>query len=327
MCSTTALVTSSLTIVNNSRSNVDVSEVAMNFEQKLQQNIPTISYEFFPPKNAQGWGTLYATLANAAQLNLDFVSVTYGAGGSTRKKTVSLVGRIQQELCIDTMAHLTCVGHSKDELGAILNNIQSEGVRAIMALRGDPPQGESSFTPQADGFSYGNELIQYIKSNYDFTIGCACYPEGHTESKDVDQDIHYLKLKQDCGADFAVTQLFFDNDYLYRFRDAAKKAGITIPIVAGIMPVTSVSQLDRFKAMCGCAIPQALRDRLNEVKDEDVVQCGIDYATEQCLGLLENNIAGIHIYTLNRSRSSWTIIENLRQAGYFKSNLSASPTK
>lgn len=284
---------------------------------KLAANIPTLSCEYFPPRNPDGWSTLYATLAEARKTQLDFVSVTYGAGGSTRQKTISLVERIQSELGIDTMAHLTCVGHSQAELHAILSEIAAAGVPTIMALRGDPPRDATRFTPHPAGFSYASELISFIKRNFDFTIGCACYPEGHIESADVAQDIRYLKLKQDAGADFAVTQLFFNNDDFYRFRDAARAAGVTIPIIAGLMPVTSLSQLARFQSMCGCSIPGRLTGFLGDGTHEDIVERGILYGLAQAQDLLSNGVAGIHLYTLNRSRSSASIIAGLREQGFF----------
>lgn len=284
---------------------------------KLTTHIPTLSCEYFPPRSANGWGTLYATLAEARESALDFVSVTYGAGGSTRRKTVSLVERIQNELCIETMAHLTCVGHSQAELYNILTEIRAAAVPTIMALRGDPPKGVDHFTPHPEGFCYASELIAFIKRHFDFLVGCACYPEGHIESADVQQDVDFLKLKQDCGADFAVTQLFFDNEDFYRFRDAAVAAGVTIPIVAGIMPVTSLAQLGRFQSLCGCSIPRKLTDFLGGGSSEEIIARGIEYGLAQSLDLLENDIAGIHLYTLNKSHSSAAIIAGLREQGYF----------
>lgn len=289
----------------------------MNAVRKLADNLPTLSCEYFPPRSANGWGTLYATLADAQQLDLDFVSITYGAGGSTRQKTISLVERIQTELGIDTMAHLTCAGHSRAELDGILRELEGAGITAVMALRGDPPRDSRTFQSHPDGFRFASELIEFIQTNFDFKIGCACYPEGHPESVNVQQDIDYLKLKQDLGADFAVTQLFFDNADFYRFRDAAQAAGVTIPIIAGIMPVTAVSQLSRFQSLCGCSIPAKLTDFLSAGPDDDIVAKGIAYSTAQAQDLLDNEVAGIHLYTLNKSHSSSATIAGLRQRGYF----------
>jgi len=286
--------------------------------EKLKLRIPTLSYEFFPPKSPEGWSTLYSSLGEVAKQNLDFVSMTYGAGGSTREKTVGLVGRIQNELGVQTVAHLTCGGHSRDELRQILDQLQSVGVHAIMALRGDPSRGEKAFTVHPDGFAHASDLIAFIREQYDFTIGYASYPEIHPESTNAEDDIHYLKLKQECGADFTVTQLFFDNDDFYRFRQRAENAGVTIPIVAGIMPVSSTGQLTRFQEMCGCHIPKKLLAFLGGDADSDqIVQRGIDYGVLQCGDLLDHDVAGVHLYTLNKSISSRGISDSLRFKGYF----------
>lgn len=289
----------------------------MDMLDKLNAAKPTLSCEYFPPKNPAGWGTLYATLAAAQELKLDFASVTYGAGGSTREKTLSLVERLQNELTIDAMAHLTCVGHGQAELDGILRQLQADGITAVMALRGDPPKGSTQFTPHPNGFHYASDLIAFIQERYDFKIGCACYPEGHMESANVQQDIDFLKLKQDCGADFAITQLFFDNEDFYRFRDGARAAGVTMPIIAGIMPVTAVKQLARFQSLCGCAIPTKLSNLLAADSERSIVERGIVYGTAQVQDLLDNGIDGIHLYTLNKSFSSAAIIAELRKRGYF----------
>jgi methylenetetrahydrofolate reductase (NADPH) len=260
---------------------------------------------------------LYATLAAAQELDLDFASVTYGAGGSTRERTLSLVERLQNELTIDAMAHLTCVGHSQAELDSILAQLKVDGIPAVMALRGDPPNDDTHFTPHPEGFNYASELIEFIRSRYDFKIGCASYPEGHVESANVQQDIDFLKHKQDCGADFTITQLFFDNEDFYRFRDAARAAGVTIPILAGIMPVTAVKQLKRFRSLCGCSIPKKLSDYLTDGSDTSVVEKGIIYGVRQVQDLLDNDIEGIHLYTLNKSYSSAAIIAELHKRGYY----------
>jgi len=284
---------------------------------KIQRPEPTLSFEFFPPKTPDGWSALETTLQEVAQQLPDFVSVTYGAGGSTRQKTVSLVGQIQNDLGIETMAHLTCVGHSREELKEILEKIKTSNVRAIMALRGDPPSDQNRFVAHEGGFAHGSDLIRFIKDHFDFVVGCACYPETHMEAADTEADLGYLKLKQDLGADFTVTQLFFDNTDFYRFRQRAQKAGVTIPIVAGIMPVTGLKQLDRFQKMCGCRIPAGLRKTLENASEETVVARGIEYGTTQCGDLLKNEVAGLHLYTLNKSVSSTAITENLRSQGVF----------
>jgi methylenetetrahydrofolate reductase (NADPH) len=290
----------------------------MPFSNKLPKGTPTLSYEFFPPKTPEGWGLLYNSLEDAKRESLDFISVTYGAGGSTREKTLELTGRTQNELGLDTMSHLTCVGHSKEELHLILQSLSEQNIPAIMALRGDPPQGQSNFTIHPDGFAHATDLIAYIKQNFCFVIGAACYPEGHTESPNVTQDIAYLKLKQDKGADFAVTQLFFDNSAFYHFRDNAQKAGVQIPIIAGIMPVKSLQQLDRFRSLSGCSFPNNLIEGLQNRNEAEQAEFGIEFGIQQCADLLDNGIAGIHLYTLNRSEASARIISGLRDLGYFR---------
>jgi methylenetetrahydrofolate reductase (NADPH) len=285
----------------------------MSILEKLRQG-PTLSYEFFPPKNPAGWGSLYGTLAETLKQSPDFVSVTYGAGGSTRTKTVDLVGRIQGELGIESMAHLTCVGHSRDELRGILEQLWNSGIRHVLALRGDPPKGDTAFKPHPEGFAHASDLIRFIKDNFAFTIGCAFYPEKHVEAKSLEADMDTLKLKQDNGADFAVSQLFFDNANFLRFRDKAAAMGIRLPLVAGIMPVLELKQLPRFEEMSGCVIPADLTAFLGDGTDAE--RRGVDYATRQCDELLRNGIAGLHLYCLNRHASVVKITENLRAAGH-----------
>lgn len=287
----------------------------MSILEQLRQG-PTLSYEFFPPKNPSGWASLYGTLAETLRQSPDFVSVTYGAGGSTRTKTVDLVGRIQGELGIQAMAHLTCVGHSREELRGILEQLWNTGIRHVLALRGDPPKGDTAFRPHPEGFAHASDLIRFIKDNFDFTIGCAFYPEKHVEAKTLEADMETLKLKQDNGADFAVSQLFFDNVNFFRFREKAVAMGVQIPLVAGIMPVLELKQLPRFEEMSGCVIPEALVRALGD--GTDATQRGVDFATEQCAELLRNGVAGLHLYCLNRHTSVVKITENLRALGHFK---------
>ena len=221
----------------------------MTFLQKLLAGTPTLSFELFPPKNPAGWGTLYGTLSEISKLSPDYISVTYGAGGSTRLKTVELVVRIQSELGIESMAHLTCVGHSKDEIREILLLLEKSGIRNVLALRGDPPKGDKMFKPHPDGFAHATDLIPFIRNEARLQIGCAFYPEKHMEAVSIDKDLEFLKMKQEAGAQFAISQLFFDNEMFYRFRDKAATMGILIPLVAGIMPVLNLNQLTRFKEL------------------------------------------------------------------------------
>ena len=289
----------------------------MAFIDKLSAGIPTLSYELFPPKNPAGWGTLYGTLGEISKLSPDYISVTYGAGGSTRSKTVDLVARIQNELGIESMAHLTCVGHSRDELRDILATLEQSGIGNVLALRGDPPKGDKTFKPHPQGFAHASDLIKFIKSDFKLRIGCAYYPEKHMEAASLESDIAFLKLKQDHGAQFTISQLFFDNESFYRFRDRCATQGITMPFVAGIMPVLNLGQLNRFKELSGCAIPESMVAFLSAGSAESVADCGVEFASRQCVDLLKNGIAGIHLYSLNQSSSSVRITENLRKLGYF----------
>jgi methylenetetrahydrofolate reductase (NADPH) len=274
------------------------------------------SFEFFPPKTDEGVQNLFTTIAELAPLNPTFISVTYGAGGSTRALTVDLVARIKHELGIETMAHLTCVGHSADELASILDELTARGIENVLPLRGDPPRGETAFVPAPGGFAYAQELVRFIRPRYEFCLGGACYPESHLECRDGEEDLRHLKEKADSGVDFLVTQLFFDADLYFRFVERARAIGITQPIVPGIMPVTNVAQIERFTAMCGATIPAPLQHRLDAVREDEerVVQTGVDWATAQCEALLAGGAPGIHFYTLNRSLATRQIFANLQRA-------------
>ena len=291
----------------------------MSFLEKLHAGQPTLSFEFYPPKDSDGWGTLYAALGSISKRAPDYVTVTYGAGGSTREKTLELVSRIQDELGIEAMAHLTCVGHSKAEIASILDALQQAKVQAVMALRGDPPHGQAAFEAHPDGFAHASDLIAFIKNGWDFCIGCSFYPEKHLEAESLAHDIGFLKLKQDQGADFAVSQIFFDNATFYEFRALAEGAGVSIPLVAGIMPVTSLDQLgpQGILQRAGTVIPPSLTDALGVGTKTEIVERGVQFAVAQCRDLLEHGAAGIHFYTLNRSTSSLRVTEALRADRYF----------
>lgn len=291
----------------------------MSFLSKLRAGTPTLSFEFYPPKDTDGWGTLYSALGNISKRAPDYVTVTYGAGGSTRTKTVELVSRIQDELGIEAMAHLTCVGHSKAEIAAILDSLDAAKVTAIMALRGDPPHGQSRFDAHPDGFAHASDLIAFIRANWGFCIGCSFYPEKHLEAESLAHDIGYLKLKQDQGADFAVSQIFFDNATFYEFRVLAEDAGVSIPLVAGIMPITSLDQMGETGILqrAGTVIPPALTQAIGTGTKSQIVERGIAFAAAQCRDLLEHGTPGIHFYTLNRSTASLRVTETLRDSGYF----------
>lgn len=275
---------------------------------------PLISCEFFPPKTDQGEENLWDCLNELRSIDPAYISVTYGAGGTTQDRTKGIVTRIKDETGLSPVAHLTCVGANRDELAALLADYRAAGIENILALRGDAPEGMDRFEAVAGGFSHATDLIAFLRTQGDFSIACATYPEGHPESRGgVADDIRYLKLKQDNGADAAVTQYFFDNDTFFRFRDATEKAGITIPIIPGIMPIGNFDQIVRFSAMCGASIPAWLHEKMEPVKGdpEAVKALGIELATQQCRELLQAGIPGIHFYTLNKSQATIAIRNQL----------------
>ncbi len=288
----------------------------MKIRERFGQEQPLFSFEFFPPKDDQGIDRLFETVGNLKPLRPAFVSVTYGAGGSTREKTVAITQRIKREAGIEAMAHLTCVGHGRDEIERLLDEYEEAGIENIMALRGDPPRGDTEFVPHPEGFSHANELIAFIRQRKDFCIGGAGYPEVHPEAPSPDQDLLNLKRKIDAGADFIVTQLFFDEGDYVEFVSRARSEGIDVPIIPGVMPVTNTAQIKRFTQMCGATIPGPLLARLEAVADdpEAVVEAGIEHATRQCRALLDGGAPGIHFYTLNRSLSTRKILANLQGA-------------
>lgn len=298
----------------------------MLISDRLRHKRPVFSFEFFPPKSEEGEARLWSGLEQLAELGPDFVSVTYGAGGSTRTRTIELVGRIKRELGIEAMAHLTCVGASRDEIAAVVDRLGELDIKNILALRGDPPKGEENFEVAADGFAHATELISFIKERGDFCVGAACYPEVHPEATDAGSDLKYAKLKVDAGADFLITQLFFDNESFFTFNDFAVAVDIKVPILAGIMPVSNVKQIHRFTKMCGATIPEAYAKRLEALPEDpvEVFWAGVQYAARQCRELLEpgrsptgrirKSAHGIHFYTLNRSPATRAIFEILRLA-------------
>ncbi|MBI3392656.1 MAG: methylenetetrahydrofolate reductase [NAD(P)H] [Nitrospirae bacterium] len=272
------------------------------------------SFEFFPPKTPEGEEGLRATIRDLKPLNPAFVSVTYGAGGSTRAQTIDLVSRIKRETGIESMAHLTCIGASRIELTDILAGLRSDGIENILALRGDPPKGETAFVPAAGGFAHASDLVAFIRAHDGtFCVGGAAYPEGHVESRSLDEDLRHLKTKVDAGCDFLITQLFFDNRFYFDFVGRARAAGIAVPILPGIMPVTNLDQLKRFTSMCGASIPEELMLRLEQAPSvESVREIGIDHAVRQCGELISRGASGIHFYTLNQSKATREILARIR---------------
>jgi methylenetetrahydrofolate reductase (NADPH) len=290
----------------------------MRIAERLASGSPCVSFEFFPPKTDEAVAQLFAALKDLAELKPGFVSVTYGAGGTTRQRTLEMVTAIKRETGIEAMAHLTCVGHGRGELREILKRFAAAGVENVLALRGDPPKDQPQFTPAPDGLGHGSELAAFIREEgFDFCLGGACYPESHPDSQTRDDDLANLKKKVDAGAQFLITQLFFDNAFYFHFVQRARDAGITCPIVPGIMPLTNYDQIDRITRMCGVTIPRKLELAAQKVKhDPDAIhQLGVAHATLQCVELLRQGVPGIHFYTLNRSRASRMIVTALEAAG------------
>jgi methylenetetrahydrofolate reductase (NADPH) len=274
---------------------------------------PIVSFEFFPPKTDAGFRNLFRTIEDLKRLDPAFVSVTMGAGGSTRRKTVDLVSQIQRELGITAMAHLPCVGSERAEIAEILDHLRREKIENVLALGGDPPRGDAAFVPAADGFDHANELIEFLRSRWDFSIGAACFPETHPAAESPEADLRNLLRKVRAGADFLITQLFFDNADYFDFVARARAIGIGVPIVAGIMPITSAANIRRIAQLSNARIPSELEAELSRVSDDDeaTLALGIAWATEQCRELLDRDAPGIHFYTLNRSSATRHIHEQL----------------
>ncbi len=282
--------------------------------QVLSGGSRSFSFELFPPKTADGERQLWQTVREIEALRPTFVSVTYGAGGSTQDRTVRLTGEIAADTTLTPVGHLTCVGASRDELREVVGQYAAAGVRTMLALRGDPPRGrDTAWVPHPDGLRHANELVELIRSLGSFSVGVAAFPEGHPESVDRDEDARVLALKQQAGAEFAVTQLFFRVEDYERMVDLAGRHGVTMPIVPGIMPVTNVAQIERFAALSGAQFPAGLAARFHAVADdpEAVVRLGVDVAAEMSQRLLELGAPGLHFYTLNRSRSTIEVYQAL----------------
>ncbi len=275
---------------------------------------PSFSFEFFPPKNEEGWETLFQTIKELMPLKAANVSVTYGAGGTTRDRTHQLAARIVRETDLTVIAHLTTVGSTKEETREILQSFDEIGIRNIMALRGDPPQGQEEWRQTPGGFAYAKELVGFIKQHFPHMgIGVAGFPEGHPATQNRLKEMDYLKEKVDAGADYICTQLFFDNRDFYDFRERADLIGIHVPIVAGIMPITSAKGMVRMADLAaGSRFPAPLLKRLARAEDDEAVtEVGVHWATEQVMDLIENDVAGIHFYTLNKSKATLNIYRSL----------------
>ena len=286
--------------------------------KEILDSTRTISCEFFPPKTAEGMDAVFRAVDRLKAFRPDFVSVTYGAGGSTRGFTEEIVTRIKTEAELEVMAHQTCIGQTKEEVHNSLARLEAAGIENVIALRGDLPQVDSAVTNVNNSFSHASDLIRHIRGNFKFCVAAACYPEGHTESVDLDSDIEHTKLKVNHGTDFLITQLFYDNNDYFEFVDRANKSAINVPIIPGVLPILSTSQIRRFTAMCGAKIPAALNQQLEKFSEDDnaVRELGVEYATRQVQGLWNAGVPGIHFYVLNRSYSVSQILTNLGLPGH-----------
>jgi methylenetetrahydrofolate reductase (NADH) len=275
---------------------------------------PVFSYEFFPPKTEEGLGKLFSTIEHLGELSPSFVSITYGAGGSTRGKTVQIASHIKSKLGLEPVAHLTCTDQTSEEIGETLSRLHGEGVENVLALRGDPAKGQGAFVAREDGFGHANELVSFVRERGQFCIGAACYPEGHIENPDKEDDLERLVNKVNAGSDFLITQLFFDNRMYFEFVRRARAAGIGVPILPGLMPVTNVRQLEKFTSMCGATVPAALAEKLGKVSEDEqaVMAIGIEWCMRQARELLALGAPGIHFYTLNKSLATRVVHAGLQ---------------
>jgi methylenetetrahydrofolate reductase (NADPH) len=281
--------------------------------ERLRSRTPFFSFEFFPPKTDAGVDALMATLSTLKVLDPAYVSVTYGAGGSTRNRSIEIAKRIKGELGIEVLAHVTCSGSTIGELRALFRELEAAGIQNVLALRGDPPRGAAAFEAIDGGFAHAGDLVAMLEREFDFCIAGACYPEKHPEALSLHADLEALERKVNAGARFLITQLFFDNAHYFEFVARVRARGITVPIVPGIMPITNYDQIARFTAMCGATIPAGLRAELELRRDEPeaVAELGVAYATLQCVELLENGAPGVHFYTLNKSPATRAVVSAL----------------
>ncbi len=288
----------------------------MRIRDVINRGWPVFSFEFFPPKTDEGAKGLMHTVEDLNEVwKPDFVSVTYGAGGSTRERTIEMVMRLQSERGIRTMAHLTCVGTTREELRGIVDRLVDSGIQNILALRGDAPNESGPFKPVEGGFAHATELISFLADHWHVDIGGACYPEGHVESRSPDDDLRWARIKVEKGASFLITQLFFDNKHYFDFVARLRAEGIRVPVIPGIMPITNVAQVERFTKMCGAKIPPELAARLARVKDDPalVMATGIEHAIKQSRNLLERGAPGLHFYTLNKSYATRCVLAAVRK--------------
>jgi methylenetetrahydrofolate reductase (NADH) len=307
----------------------------MRIDEILASGQPAFSFEFFPPKTEAGERNLYTALSELRTLDPSFVSVTYGAGGSTREKTIEIVKHIRDEYGLEAMAHFTCVGATVPDLRGTLDEMEQAGIDNVLALRGDPPAGQEGWTKTEGGLEYSRELVELISDGYGFAIGAACFPETHIHAESPEADLEHLREKVSAGVHFLITQLFFENSTYFDFVGRARSIGIEVPIIPGIMPITQAGQVERMASMCGASIPEELRREL-QLRDENpeaMLDFGVAYATLQCAELLAGGAPGIHFYTLNRSPATRAILSALKltrpwqRGGYSTSISSASATR
>ncbi|MCP4723325.1 MAG: methylenetetrahydrofolate reductase [NAD(P)H] [Desulfobacteraceae bacterium] len=287
----------------------------MRVAELYNKKRPVISMEFFPFRDDKTADNFNKTIDNLAPLNPDYMSVTFGAGGSTRDGSLQTVKTVMKEKMLPCVAYIAGFGLGPEEITSVLDQYRDLGVETIFILRGDKPKG-ADFTPHPKSFSYASDLIAFIKQHYDFNLGCAGYPEGHVEAQSLEKDIEYLKLKVDNGAQYVVAQYFYDNAYFFDYEKKCRKAGIDVPIIPGIMPVYTLKMTRALSKICGTQIPRSLQEKMDKVDAEDktaVLNLGIDFAVDQCKELLEKGVPGLHFYTMNRSHSTQKIINRLKQ--------------
>jgi len=276
----------------------------------LGQDRPLLSFEFFPPKKPESEHILHETVAALSRFAPDFVSVTYGAGGSTRENTLRWTLDIKEKYGLDVMMHLTCIASSRTDIREIITTLKKYGIKNVLALRGDPPQdlpGEKI----KDDFHFAFELVEFLQDIGDFSIGIAGYPEGHLEASSLEEDILHLKQKVDAGADFIITQVFFDNCYFFDYMDRVLAAGINVPVIPGIMPIVNLRQVQKFTQMCGATVPAAVVKDMKGRNTDDMMKVGVNYAAKQCRQLLDSGVAGLHFYTLNRNYATEHVLDEI----------------
>jgi methylenetetrahydrofolate reductase (NADPH) len=290
----------------------------MRISERLRSRAPFFSFEFFPPKTDAGVASLMDALATLRALEPAYVSVTYGAGGSTRDRSVEIAKRIKHEIGIEVLAHVTCAGSTADQLRALMRDLDGAGIENVLALRGDPPKGSATFTAVEGGFRYATDLVAMLEREFDFCIAGACYPEKHPEAASIHDDLDAIERKVNAGARFLITQLFFDNARYFEFVARVRARGMTVPVIPGIMPITNYDQIDRFTAICGATIPRGLRAELEARRGEPeaVAELGVAFATLQSVELLEKGAPGIHFYTLNKSPATRAVVSALYASGF-----------